>query len=94
MPHDHVKTQLFSLVGRRVILSWHVCQHGIILKQLGPALFSVQPDKQMPLILRRGDFILPPLPHDERRAYWLSGDSEGFAYGPEFINPFAKLDKS
>jgi len=55
----HVKTQLFSLVGRSVKLPWHNCQYGTILKQIDLALFSVQPGKRTPLMLRRGDFVLP-----------------------------------
>lgn len=91
----HVKTRLFSLVGRRIVLHrpYNGCTEGVIAEQIGPARYECYlqfPDRHIYLSgvagrpvtvdFHRAEFTLPPLPRSERPSLWLDDDSEGFAY--------------
>ena len=77
---SHCKTQIFSLIGRRIVLrSPHAeCSEGVIAEQIGPGRFGCHlqhPDGRVytseqghpvTVDLRRSEFVLPPLPRSER----------------------------
>lgn len=93
--HGHIKTRLFSLAGRRIVLHkpYNGCTEGMIVEQIGPARFGCHlqfPDghvymsgvagRPVTVDFHRAEFKLPPLPQSERRPLWLDDDSEGFTY--------------
>jgi len=95
---SHCKTQIFSLIGRRIVLRapYAECTEGMIAEQIGPGRFGCylqHPDgrvymsgvkgRPVTVDLRRSEFILPPLPRSERRPTWLPDDFDGFVYADE-----------
>lgn len=92
----HVKTRLFSLVGRRIVLHkpYYGCIEGTIVEHIGPARFgchlknpagevyaqSMGSNRPITVDFHRAEFALPPLPRDRRQPLWLDDDSEGLAY--------------
>lgn len=95
--YDHCKTQLFTLIGRRIVLHRpHAgCTEGVIVEKIGPARFGchLQHPNGHPykpaatgcgvVDFHRSEFKLPPLPRDERPPVFLEDDSDGFAYADE-----------
>lgn len=94
----HCKTQIFSLIGRRIVLHKpHAgCIEGVIVERIGPARFGCHLQKSdghlymsgvtgrlVTVDLHRGEFKLPPLQRDERKPLWLPGDYDGFVYADE-----------
>lgn len=92
----HVKTQTFSLIGRRIILHepYRGCTEGMIIGSFGPTCFSCYLQRLDGTLYRsgdgltivnfhRGEFVLPPRPHAKRRGVYLPDDSDGFAYADE-----------
>lgn len=92
----HCKTQIFSLIGRRVQLNQPyrtvaigrepMQRHlsGVIVEQLGPARFGLHLDDYAPTVdFHRGEFTLPPLPKSERQPTWLPDNFDGFVYADE-----------
>ena len=72
------------------------CIEGMIVEKIGPARFGCylqQPNghvymsgvvgRPVTVDLHRGEFVLPPLPRDERKAVRLPDDFDGFAYADE-----------
>jgi len=89
----HVKTRLFSLVGRRIVLHtpYYDCTEGMIAEQIGPARFGCYlqfPDghvyavagRPVTVDFHRAEFKLSPLPRSERQPLRLADDSDDFAY--------------
>jgi len=89
----HVKSRLFSLVGRRIVLhkSYFGYTEGMIASQIGPACFGcclqnpagevyTSGNRPITVDFHRSEFKLPPLPSWNRQPIWLEDDSEGFAY--------------
>jgi len=75
---SHCKTQIFSLIGRRVQLHrpyptiaigrerMQKHRSGVIAEQLGPALFGLHLDGYAPTVnFHREEFTLLPLPQSE-----------------------------
>jgi len=92
---EHLKSRLFSLVGRRIVLHkpYNGCTEGMIAEQIGPARFgcylqfpnghiymSGMVGRPVTVDFHRSEFKLPPLPRRERLLEWLSDDFDGFAY--------------
>jgi len=95
MPNTHVKTTLFTLVGRRIELFEPHYGHNYarISAQIGPATYKVIAGGDW-FVVHRAEFHLPRRPtrfSDE--PVFLDGDSDGFAYAdcPGFENPFARV---
>jgi hypothetical protein len=76
----HLKSQLFSLIGRKVITRGSNPVEGVILaKGLGCSRYLVSTPAGEGWH-GRAMFTLPPLPKSERAPLWLPDDSAGFAY--------------
>ena len=102
----HIRSTRFSLVGRLVRLHtpYNGYAEGRIVEQIGAARFGLELWNEEgtyrahthPIVVdfHRSEFTLPPLPRFERdikEENWLSDDSNGFAYGSDFINPYARV---
>ena len=97
---SHSKSQLFTLIGRRIVLHKEYCDctEGMIVEKIGPArygchlqradgtLYILGTGRPATVDFRRDEFKLPPLPRQERKPPRLSDESEGFAYAdvPDF----------
>jgi hypothetical protein len=78
----HVKTQLFSLIGRTIV--WknltNIPLMGVIVeKKPGKMCFAVKRGNDI-FWLDRSEFTLPPLHRMDRQPKWLEDDSDGFVY--------------
>jgi|WetSurMetagenome_2_1015567.scaffolds.fasta_scaffold01858_13 hypothetical protein len=72
----HLKSTLFSLIGRPVQC---LGETGIIVEKYPKQMLFRVRFGHRSIWLLRADFILPPLPENERRGEYLNDDS-GFAY--------------
>jgi hypothetical protein len=63
----------------------------VIASQVAAARFTVELRSGNIVEVARSEFTLPPLPYAVRHSgEYLDDDFEGFAYGPEFNNPFER----
>ncbi len=98
MRGEHVKTQIFSLIGRHIVLHkpYNGYTEGMITEKIGPARYgcflqkptgevymSGEVGRPVTADFHRGEVVLPPLPKNRRKAVRLPDDSDGFAYANE-----------
>lgn len=96
--HKHCVTQIFTLIGRRIVLHepYYGYTEGMIAEKIGPARFGCFLQKStgevymsgvagrpVTVDFHRGEFVLPPLPRSKRQPVYLPDDSDGFAYADE-----------
>jgi hypothetical protein len=90
----------------RLTIPYRGYTEGRIVEQTGPANFglelwnadgiyhSIGIPRPIVVGFHRSEFTLPPLPRVERDVKWenrLPDDYDGFVYGSEFVNPYARL---